>query len=223
VQTAEVQRAVKRETYVVQNGVRNETVNETGADGKVHAVTYAYPITQEVWRDHVTRTFVFHAEARLVNTRDASVLWQESSDWSGESKAQEEANGQRTGDWSTDEEFRNRQLHQAAQHLLAKLLPRMLTRNRQLAECAQEGPYAEWISTGNQAAVAGRWEQAGESWLKAVSLSPGRPEALANLGVFYEHQGDYNQALQDYKLAARQLKKNWGDYAREVEKFLEKH
>jgi hypothetical protein len=223
VQTAEVRRTVKRETNTVQTGVRRETVMETGPDGQPRAVTYAYPVTREAWRNVVKRTFVFHAEARLVRARDAAQLWQESSDWTGESLAEEDEQGQRRGDWSTDEEFRNKQMRRAALNMLAGVLPRALNRTRVLAEAAAEGPYAEWVSAGNQAAVAGRWEEAGGDWLKAVSLAPNRPEAHANLGVLREHQGDYLQAQRDYELAARQAPQPWGTYAEEVRQFLEKN
>jgi len=221
VRTAEIVRTVRREAYTYQTGVRQETVNETGADGRTHTATYAYPETKESWRDHIKRTFIFHGEARLVSVQNAHVLWQESTDLSQETAAEEEENGTRKGDWSTDEEFSHKQMHLAAQQLLGKLLPQVLSRARLLAEAGDDGPYAEWIKAGNQAAVAGHWDQAGEDWLKAKSLNSNRPEAQANLGVFYEQQGEFQQAVQAYDLVSRPLGKPWSDYAWEVKKFLE--
>ncbi|NTV53654.1 MAG: hypothetical protein HGA76_11685 [Candidatus Firestonebacteria bacterium] len=220
-QMTEVRRTIKRETSVRQTGVRHETVPETGKDGKVHQVDYAYPVMEEIWRDRIQRSLQVHVEARLVRASDAVVLWQASTDWTGDSLAEEEQSGQRRGDWSSDEEFRVLQMHRAAKQLLAPLLPRVFTRVRRLAVCPDEGPYAEWIKTGNEAVLAGSWEQGGEAYLKAVSLDSARPEAYANLGVLREHQGDFSQALCDYESVSRKIPEPWTGYAREVKKIVE--
>jgi hypothetical protein len=220
VQTLEIQRSIKRETESRQTGVRQETAEKTGDDGKKRRVTYTVPVFQPYWRDQIRRTLVFQAEARLVRTRDHAVLWQEQVHWTGHSLAEEEENGSRRGDGSSDEAFRNLHLHQAALSLLAKVLPSQVARIRLLAVPGEEGPYSDWVMEGNQAAVAGNWEQAGAAWLKAASLDRDRPEARANLGVFWERQGDFQQALNEYAYAATRLKNPWKIYHREVQHLL---
>jgi tetratricopeptide (TPR) repeat protein len=221
VQTAEIQRSVQRGTFNRKAGERRETVKETYPDGKLHAVVYTYPVYQEFWRDHIRRTLNFHSEARLVRTRDGFILWQDAIDWNRESTAEEEQSGARKGDWTSDEAFLAKHMRSAAEHLLANLLPRVLTRVRILADSSEEGPFAEWMRMGNKAAVSGQWDEAGSFWLKAASLNNGHPGVRANLGILREHNGDFKQALLDYEYAAKQLGKPWNEYARQVKQVLE--
>jgi len=87
---------------------------------------------------------------------------------------------------------------------------------RRLTETSGHSKYAELLKAGNRAYETVQYRQAEEQWLKAVNLEPARMEARANLGIMYEKMGEYNKALPEYALAAKQQKPPWDSYYQEL-------
>ncbi len=221
VQNATLRRSSEREWISQKIGERRELVREVGANGMAHTVEYRFPVYEERWRDHIRRVFNIQVKARLVNASNNSIIWQGAAQWTGESSAEEDQDGKRRGDWTSDDEFETKQIHSAARKMFHEILPQALLRVRVLAEPEHEGPYFEWIHLGNDAALAGDWNQAGSHWLKASLLESARPEARGNLGILREHEGDFEQALRDYEFAALRKKQPWERYAQEVRQMIE--
>jgi len=217
VQEAEVVSYVQADTETRKVGERTVISEEVLPDGNTRTVSRRYPVYQDFWIKHIRRVGRFQAEALLVRSRDKEVLWQDAVERTGETTAEDRELGRPTGDWSTDEVFLERLLRQASLQLIRDLLPRILTRVRNLAEPASHDAYADRVRQGNQFAVQGKWDEAGAAWLEADVLQPARPEARANLGVLRERAGEYAQAVRDYADAARQLGAPWNQYLAEVE------
>ena len=89
-------------------------------------------------------------------------------------------------------------------------------RPRRLAKISGHDKYANLLNEGNGAYKTVQYRRAEEQWLKAVDLEPDRREARANLGIMYEEMGEYNKALQEYALAAKQKKAPWDSYYQEL-------
>jgi len=85
-------------------------------------------------------------------------------------------------------------------------------------------PKLQHSEFGIKAARKGLWKEAAFRWKKALELQPNNANIHNNLAVAYENFGEYEKALQHYKIA---LKLDPGNYyiksnAEEFELFYQK-
>ncbi len=102
------------------------------------------------------------------------------------------------------------------EELIDKAYYRRHLHPRRLAEISGQDKYADFLNEGNRAYKTVQYRRAEEQWLKAVNLEPARMEARANLGIMYEKMGEYNKALREYALAAKQENPPWDSYYQEL-------
>ncbi len=121
--------------------------------------------------------------------------------------------------WDNYYRATQRRMHLTAQEQAAKQPPAPV-RRRDLAQAAGDDAYARLVQKGNLEAGKSRWQQARIIWEKALHLDSRRPEARANLGIFYEITQEYEMALREYARAAEQLGEPWIHYHQKVREII---
>jgi hypothetical protein len=207
------------ETVNRKIGERKEESREVMPDGREKTVTKVYPLMQGFWVKKIKRTVRVRVAARMVYCADNAILWQDQAQVEQVFKSEAREEGERKGDWRTDEILLEKGLQQAGRNLLHRVLPISYARIRNLAEPSAGDNYGKLIQQGNAAALSGRWGEANAKWRKARDLAPDRPEAVADQGVFKERSRDYAGALEDFTFAAQRLGAPWDAYAEDVKPF----
>ncbi len=77
--------------------------------------------------------------------------------------------------------------------------------------------YARLVDKGIRAAMHNQWEEARNLWEQAISLNAKRPEAVANLGLFFEKNKQYLEAMQCYQFVFQVLGAPWDRFYQEVQ------
>ena len=92
------------------------------------------------------------------------------------------------------DEILNQLTDKVIQRLMARIVPHEVTETRELE-------YGSCLAGGNKAAQAGDWETALELYRPCLQRGSEAAGAYYNMGVAYEAQGKYGQAIAMYKKA----------------------
>ncbi len=202
-----------RQRKIGEKSVEHQMVDSRGNTRVV--VTYE-PIITRIKVTSVSRQVSMRVKARLVDARNGALLWEREQQVSRTYQGQWDEEKGAQGYWMNDQEASKMALTTLAQTLFQPLLKDTVVCNRQLAMPASRDAYAQLVRKGNEAAAKGNLTAAGQQWLSAFNLDRTRPEAVANLAILREKNGEYAQAIRDYEYAGRQLGQPWAGYGPDI-------
>ncbi len=202
-----------RRRKIGEKSVEQKLVDSAGNTRVV--VTYE-PVYQQIPVTTVSRQVQVRVKARIVDARTGALLWEREASLARAYHGQWDEEQGAQGYWMNDQQASQLALDTLAQSLFQPLFQDTVLRDRQLAMATGPAKYDQLIRQGNDAAAKGDLKAAGQWWLEAFNLDRNRPEAVANLGILREKNGEYAQAIQDFQFAGRLLGKPWSGYGADI-------